>query len=129
MRNTMNRIFAISLLLFVSVITHAQEKASASVIKTWKLTTHTMKGVGKHNSLPKDTRVEFLADGTWMSTSPWQGISKGKWILKNNNRTLQISFLADDETEFRVARLTDNDLELENITAIAKYKLSFEALR
>lgn len=99
------------------------------LVKTWKLKSHNMTGIGVHESLSKETQIEFLKDGTWKSSSPWEGVTQGKWKLKNNERTLTITFKADDDKDFRISEITSDQLQLENVSKLAVFKLVWTALK
>ena len=124
----MKKVFNL-LFLFSSVMTFAQKQADATLIGSWKLKSHIMSGVGNHSSLPKDTRLEFLSDGTWKSSESWEGTQQGKWSLKENKKMLTISFDPTGEKQFKVSMLTDGQLQLESSSKLASYKLSWEALK
>jgi hypothetical protein len=118
----------ITVVLALASLTMLAQTPQASLIKSWKLKSHTMTGIGWHDSLPKNTQIDFLSDGTWKSTSPWQGAVQGKWNLENNTHKLLISSVRDEE-EFRVSQLTDEELLLETRTISAVYKLTLTAMK
>jgi hypothetical protein len=124
----MKKIFVL-LFLFSSLITFSQKKADSPLVKTWKLKSHTMTGIGKHTSLPKDTQLEFLKDGTWKSTSMWEGSQQGTWNLKEDKKSLRILFEPGDEKEFKISALTDDQLQMESSGKFALYKLTWETLK
>lgn len=107
---------------------YSQSKET-QLVKTWKLKSHSMAGIGVHNSLPKEMQIEFLKDGTWKSSSPWEGVTQGKWNLKNNDRTLTITFKADKDKDFRIAEITSDQLQLENLSKLAVFSLVWTALK
>jgi hypothetical protein len=115
-------------LIVFSLAGYSQTKETL-LIKTWKLKSHNMTGIGVHNSLPKEMQIEFLKDGTWKSSSPWEGATQGKWSLKNNERTLKITFKADEDKDFRIAEITSDQLQLENLSKLAVFNLVWTALK
>jgi hypothetical protein len=119
----------LTVVLIASCLVGYSQSKETLLLKAWKLKSHTMSGMGKHSSLSKDTQVEFLKDGTWKSSSPWEGATTGKWSLKNDNRTLTISFYENQEKDFRITELAPDLLQLENTTKIAVYKLAWTALK
>ncbi|HTH55036.1 MAG TPA: hypothetical protein VL728_03270 [Cyclobacteriaceae bacterium] len=112
------------LFISVGISAFAQQQTDGILTKAWTLKSDIMTGIGKHTSLPKETQIEFLNDGTWRSSALWQNVRKGKWRL--HDQKLLISFSPDDEDEFRVVSLTNDRLRLETNTITAVYKLAFE---
>ncbi|MBS1950564.1 MAG: hypothetical protein OJF59_000753 [Cytophagales bacterium] len=115
-------------LLIVSMTGYSQDQEKL-LIKAWKLKSHTMTGIGIHHSLPNEMQIEFLNDGTWKSSASWEGTTQGKWSLKNNNRTLSISFNPEVLKDFRISELSDTHFQIENTTLTAVYKLTWTALK
>lgn len=125
----MKRLTPFIILLGISFTSYSQAQNDVSLLKTWKLKTHTMSGIGKHNSLTENAQLQFFGNGTWKCTSLWEGASEGKWSLKNENRTLHIFFASDNEKDFRVAALTNEELQLEHTSKLAVYKLTWQAVK
>ncbi|MBS1557271.1 MAG: hypothetical protein JST69_00985 [Bacteroidetes bacterium] len=92
----------------------------------WRLSADEMSGIGKHEAMQKNTQIEFLKDGSWKASAPWNGDSKGKWSLVNENKTLLVSFSKEDK-HFLIQLLNENELQLKHTTKIATYKLTLLA--
>jgi hypothetical protein len=122
----MRKIIAFTIVCF-PLLCHAQNNPTGLLTKqTWKLSADEMSGIGRHEAMKKNTQIEFFKDGSWKSSALWNGDSKGKWSLTNENKTLVISFAKEDK-HFLIQLLNENELQLKLTTKIATYKLTLVA--
>jgi hypothetical protein len=110
----------IFLLLSSSLRTYAQDNSSKTELltqKKWRIKTHTMTGLGVHNSLPKDAVLQFDNNGTWTCSHPFVDAYKGKWSFENNaiiikvegeekDRNLKINELSKNLLSFKLKKGT-----------------------
>jgi hypothetical protein len=80
-------------LLFWGLHVAAQELPSAKQLtdRTWILDSHTMSGVGKHESVPKNTELQFSPDGKWRASAPLEGwgVAEGQWAIEKGQLHMQ----------------------------------------
>lgn len=105
----------------------SSDKTVLLTSKTWKINNETMSGVGVHNSLPKDTEIKFIPNGTWQSSQPIMEIKEGTWELKKDN-ILLLKF--GNETKFSKAKLlllNDKELHYQTNDKAARYIFKWKA--
>ncbi len=104
----MKSLFTLLLLTFSSLaMLHAQQPNPKKFTNvTWLLTADEMIGIGIHNSLEKDIRLQFLPDGKWTTTHPllnnetkgtWAIDKKGKMYLKAGGKMADVVSITDDK--------------------------------
>jgi len=100
----------LSVCCLLAVAGWAQSSKTDLLVKNvWKLQSDEMSGLGVHTSLPKDTELQFLADGTWKSSQPIKEVTIGKWKFENNDRNLVMN-IGNEETNYLILQLTEKQL-------------------
>ena len=77
--------------------------------KKWVLKTDVMSGVGKHNSLPENTQIEFKANGRWVATEGIESLKEGTW---EQNKKGEITLMLGMKKKAKVTSLTANELKI-----------------
>lgn len=80
-----------------------------------------MVGIGIHRPLQKGSELIFYKDGKWKSSSLWENSSEGTWSLINEGKTLRIIFSNQTERDFRIEKLTEDELKCESKKLAAVY--------
>lgn len=85
----MKRIIMLLLLAAGSFSAMAQSKKVGSVTTgKWVLEKDEMKGLGTHHSIEKNTTLQFLENGNWISSHPIEGVSSGGWKKGDKGRII-----------------------------------------
>ncbi len=77
--------------------------------KKWVLKSDVMSGVGKHNSLPENTQIEFKANGRWVATEGIESLKEGTW---EQNKKGEIILMLGMKKKAKVTSLTANELKI-----------------
>src|SRR5260221_5202079 len=91
----MKRIAYRLVLVFITFSAFCQKtesKVTLLISHVWKIRSDEMKGIGVHNSVPKETTIEFLKDNTWKSSLPINSSTQGKWLLDDKEGTLSMTY-------------------------------------
>lgn len=85
----MKRIIMLFLLAAGSLTANAQSKAEGPVTTgKWVLEKDEMKGLGTHHSIEKNTTLQFLENGKWISSHPIEGVSSDGWKKGDKGRIM-----------------------------------------
>ncbi len=77
--------------------------------KKWVLKSDVMSGVGKHNSLPENTQIEFKANGRWVATEGIESLKEGTW---EQNKKGEIILMLGMKKKAKVTSLTASELKM-----------------
>lgn len=104
------------------LLSHAQTVKHDLLTKhVWTLKSSGMAGIGIHKPLPKGSELSFYVDGKWKSSSPWENSSEGTWSIVNEGRTLRILFSDKTGRDFRIDKLTEEEMRWESKKLAAVY--------
>ena len=92
--------------------------------KTWRIHDEIMSGIGVHKSLPKDTEIKFMPDGTWQSTQPIMDTKEGSWKWEDDKYLLMKFGKTEKGNKAKVLQLNDKQLyyQIKDKTATFSFK-------
>ncbi|MCU0391862.1 MAG: hypothetical protein MUE81_12150 [Thermoflexibacter sp.] len=125
----MKKYFSSLILLLTAMVVLGQDRPMEQLLtqNTWKLQKDEMSGMGKHSSLANETEIKFVADGTWQSSYPIEGVKSGSWKLKNSE-LLEFQFgEAHKKQEAKILILNERELSYRFKRKLASYTLTWTA--
>lgn len=106
----MTRLILFSVFCLLAIEGAAQQSSQDLLtMKTWRISSDEMSGLGVHTSLDKDTKLQFFADGTWKSSQPIKESVSGTWRLENKERNLVLKS-ESEEIKYLILTLTEKEL-------------------